>query len=38
MQNIKDKIKNFIASGATMVLMTTGCATTDETVEKDERT
>lgn len=34
MQNIKYKIKNLVALGATIVLMATGCATTDEQPEE----
>ena len=37
MQNIKNKIKNLVASGATIALMASGCATMDEASEKDEK-
>ena len=34
MQNIKNKIKNLVASGTTIVLMASGCATTNEAAEE----
>ena len=38
MKNIKYKIKNIIASGTTIFLMATGCATVEEQSNTDEKT
>lgn len=38
MKNIKNKIKNLIASGATVALMASGCATTEEQPQNEEPT